>query len=301
VPLYDSYDAVLADPTVDAVDICVPNDLHRAFAERAFSAGKHVLCEKPIALTLTDADAMIAGAQQAGVVLQIAHEVRFFPEYRQTYDVYARGELGPAHWLAARRLTGVLQATQGTNGWRADPARVGGAVLDLQIHDLDFICWLLGPPDQVYAYGIKSAHGAWDHVLTTLRFPDGSGASVESSFILPGDPLDFGFRFLAGESSVVYRFSPRDFALHGLHGDASSEVAPSLVLYRADAAPKVLAMPDDDPVTQAIADEIAAFAQTIQTGQSAACSGAEARLALAVALASLQSCETGVVIHGPFS
>jgi predicted dehydrogenase len=300
--LYPGYDALLADARVETVDLCVPNHLHRTYAERAFAAGKHVLCEKPIALTLEDADTMIAGARQAGVLLMVAHVVRFWPEYRQLHDLYAggEGELGPALWFAARRLTGVLGATQGREGWRADPARSGGAALDLQIHDIDYICWLFGPPQAVFAYGVRSEEGAWNHLVTTLRYADGRGASIESSFILPGDPLEIGARLLAGGASAVYHYSPATFALHRLRGEGTSAAEPSLVLYRAGHDPRPLATPERDSFAAAIEAEIAAFARAVRGEQPPTCTGEEARLALSVALAALRSCATGTVIMGPF-
>lgn len=299
VPIADSFAAVLADPSVTAVDLCVPNDVHRAYAEQAFAAGKHVLCEKPIALTLDDADAMIAAARRAGRILMVGHVLRFWPEYRQVRALYQAGDLGEARWFAARRLTGVLAATQGVAGWRSDPARSGGAALDLQIHDLDFICWLFGAPQSVYSYGVRSASGSWDHVVTTLRYADGRGASVEASFLLPGDPLEIGFRLLTDRASVLYRYAPRNFALHGLHGE-ETEGAPSLMLYAAGRDPRPLAQPAQDSFTTALAAELATFAEGIRTGQAPAAEAGEARLALAVALASLQSCETGRPVEGPF-
>jgi predicted dehydrogenase len=335
---YPSYDALLADPAVEAVDLCVPNHLHRAYAERAFAAGKHVLCEKPLALTLEDADAMIAGARRAGVLLMVAHVVRFWPEYRQLHELYTSGDLGAGRWFAARRLTGVLGATQGREGWRADAARSGGAVLDLQVHDIDYICWLFGPPSSVFACGLRSAEppqasagdpgqapagatpgsspagaqggaaagdrdggaGAWNHLVATLRYADGRGASIESSFILPGDPLEIGARLLAEQGSVLYHYSPENFALHGLHGEGTPSNAPSLVLYQAGQAPRPLATPARDSFAAAIEEEIAAFARTVRGAQPPTCTGEEARLALSVALATRRSCDTGEVIEGPF-
>ncbi len=293
--LYASYDALLRDPTVEAVDICVPNDLHRPFAERAFAARKHVLCEKPIALTLEDADAMISGARQAGVTLMVGHVLRFWPEYRQLRELYAAGTLGHARWFAARRLTGVLAATHGAAGWRSLPARGGGAAIDLQIHDLDFLCWLFGAPAAVSSYGVRSAEGAWNHVVTALRYDGGYGASIEASFLLPGDPLEIGFRLLTDRVSVVYRYSPEQFALHGLHGESGGNV-PSLLLYESGQEPRALAQPTDDSFTSAIQGEIAEVIASIREHRTPACTGEEARLALAVALASLRSCEEGATI-----
>jgi UDP-N-acetylglucosamine 3-dehydrogenase len=271
---------------------------------------------------------MIDAARRAGKTLMVAHALRYWPEYRLTHDLYRRGELGDGGWFSARRLTGVLYATQGAQGWRADPARAGGAALDLQIHDLDFVCWLFGPPQAVFAHGLRlpgggrgvgpqagGPGGGWEHLATTLRYADGRGATVESSFILPpGDPFEISFRLLSGPYSLTYRYSPPDFALHGLHGEeerpgaaggpsepgaAEGGPAPSLLLYRDGQDSRVLARAEVDSFPAAIAAEIADFARCLRAGEAPACDGGAARLALAVALASLQSCETGQAVELP--
>jgi predicted dehydrogenase len=300
--LHESYDALLADPAVTGVDLCVPNDLHRQFAERAFAAGKHVLCEKPIALSLADADAMIAGASTAGVTLMVGHLIRFWPEYARLREVVRSGELGRVEWLSLRRLTGVLSATTGREGWRASPTRSGGAALDLQIHDLDFACWLFGAPRAVYARGVQSTMGTWDHLLTSVTF-DGGEAMVEASFLMQSAPFDMAFHLVAERGVVTYRYSPQAFALHGLHGEgdetASAEPEPTLKLHRAGEEPRGLYTPERDSFEAAIDAEIGEFVASAGERRPPICTGEDARLALAVALASRQSCETGAVIPGP--
>ncbi|HEY7031040.1 MAG TPA: Gfo/Idh/MocA family oxidoreductase [Thermomicrobiales bacterium] len=301
--LYESYDALLADPAVTGVDLCVPNDLHRRFAERAFAAGKHVLCEKPIALTLDDADAMIAGAKAAGVTLMVGHLIRFWPEYARLREVVRSGELGRIEWLSLRRLTGVLSATTGRDGWRASPTRSGGAALDLQIHDLDFACWLFGSPRTVYARGVRSANGTWDHLLTSVAF-DGVDAMVEASFLMQSAPFDMAFHLVAERGVVTYRYSPAAFALHGLHGEGdqgdSDEPEPSLMLHRAGEESQGLYTPDRDSFEAAIDAEIGEFVASAGEHRPPTCTGDDARLSLAVSLASRQSCETGQIVRGRF-
>src|SRR5262249_57241014 len=92
--LYPSYEDMLAASALHAVDICVPNDLHREYALKAALAPKHILCEKPIALSLEDAAAMVEAARSAGVLLLIAHPLRFWPEYVRMRDILRSGELG---------------------------------------------------------------------------------------------------------------------------------------------------------------------------------------------------------------
>src|SRR3954454_18820778 len=79
--LHSDAAGILADPSVDLIDLCVPNDEHAALAIRALEAGKHVLVEKPIALTTADADAMVAAAAATGRLLMVAHVLPFFPEF----------------------------------------------------------------------------------------------------------------------------------------------------------------------------------------------------------------------------
>src|SRR5437868_1831780 len=93
---------LLADPAVDLVDLCVPNDEHARLAIRALEAGKHVLVEKPIALTTTDADAMVAAARASGKMLMVAHVLPFVPEFAFAAEAVRSGRYGP---LRAAHLT----------------------------------------------------------------------------------------------------------------------------------------------------------------------------------------------------
>ena len=94
---YRSIDAILADPEIETIDICLPTFLHASVAIQALQAGKHVLCEKPMALDGSDADAMITEADHARCVLMVAQVLRFFPAYRELYRLVKSGELGRIH------------------------------------------------------------------------------------------------------------------------------------------------------------------------------------------------------------
>ena len=101
-------DAVLGDPEVDAVDVCVPTPLHREVAERSLRAGKHVFLEKPIALTLDDADAILRAAGESGTVFMVGLVLRFWPEYVELQRRVAVGEMGRVSSVATRRLSPAL-------------------------------------------------------------------------------------------------------------------------------------------------------------------------------------------------
>ncbi|MCL4544284.1 MAG: Gfo/Idh/MocA family oxidoreductase, partial [Chloroflexi bacterium] len=138
---------------VDAVVICTPPSWHRAPTVDAAQAGKHVFCEKPIALTLEDADAMIAAAQAAGVVLQIGHNFHFEPHFRAMHDLFAAGTLGElvycwfqqAGFFAERGW----EARRREQHWRLTPEQSGGRLFE-QIHIVNWLAWIGGPARRAY-------------------------------------------------------------------------------------------------------------------------------------------------------
>ena len=145
---YESLEALLEDLTVDAVVICTPTFVHAEQAVQAAAAGKHILCEKPIAMTLEEADRIISTARRAGVTLMVGHVLRFMPEYRQVYEWLAGDELGLVHTLYMSRMSGA--AAGAWQGWIL--GHQFGA-LDAQIHDLDFLAWTLGKGQSVTSRG----------------------------------------------------------------------------------------------------------------------------------------------------
>ena len=160
---YASLEDMLASD-VDMVDLCLPTYLHREAVQKAAAAKKHILCEKPMALTPADCDAMIAAAKNAGVRFMVAHVIRFWPEYQVAKQILDSGRLGRIQWMSASRVS--PPPTWSWREWIFDPDLSGGAVLDLHIHDLDFIAWVLGPPKAVYAGGVRTRLGALDSVMT---------------------------------------------------------------------------------------------------------------------------------------
>src|SRR5215472_10544816 len=147
VKQYSDITALLADPAIDAVDLCLPTHLHEGVTLDALHAGKHVLVEKPIALDGDSARRMIAAAQKAGRVLMAAQVLRFFPEYVALRDAIDR--YGPVRAASFSRRC----AEPGWGGWLKDKARSGGGAFDLLIHDVDMCLSLFGRPRAVAANG----------------------------------------------------------------------------------------------------------------------------------------------------
>src|SRR5438034_3383716 len=168
VKRHDTLEVLLSDREVDLVDLCLPTDLHKPMALAALAAGKHVLVEKPIALSVADADEMIAAAEQAGRLLMVAQVLRYFPEFAFIRQCRDRGEYGDILGAHFKRI--ITLPSWSADDWFADAARTGGAVVDLHIHDSDFVQHLLGMPDEVNATGVTAPDGQVDYLVTQYLY-----------------------------------------------------------------------------------------------------------------------------------
>jgi D-xylose 1-dehydrogenase (NADP+, D-xylono-1,5-lactone-forming) len=173
---YRDYQQLLDDPEVGAVYIALPNGLHREWTERALAAGKHVLCEKPLAVTAADAEAMAAAASASGRLLMEAFMYRFHPRLRAV--VAGLREQPPnASWISF----GFPLNRPGDI--RLDPALGGGALLDVGVYTISLARWIHGEPEWVRA----TARGepVDMSVSMTLGFPSGARAFLFASFVTP--------------------------------------------------------------------------------------------------------------------
>jgi UDP-N-acetylglucosamine 3-dehydrogenase len=281
---YHDIEALLADDEVEAIDVCLPTFLHERCVVLAARRGKHVLCEKPIALTLEEVDRMISAVQEAGGIAMVAQVIRFWPQYVVIRDMFERGELGRPLIATAARLA----QRPGWSGWFKDPSLSGGALVDLHIHDLDYICSLFGKPRSVYAVGLTSETGAWDHVVTSLDYGD-KRAVAEASYLMPeGFPFQMAFGLLGTDGCAEYRFRV------GGQVDQREEAETELVVYRPGEPPERPSCPQAD----AYVAEVAYFVNCVAEGrQPALATLGEARTVLEVALAARRSLETGLVIQ----
>lgn len=201
LPAFDE----LLQSSVDAIDICLPTDLHSEYTVRALEAGKHVFCEKPMALTLDQADAMIDAQKQSGRTLMIGHCIRFWPEYVLLKEMVDDRRFGR---LLSLNLTRYGQFPHwSANNWLADEARAGGGVLDMHIHDTDFAHFLLGAPDDIVSSGTIDATGPC-HAFTTMRFGD-TIVHSEGGWNLPSHtPFKMAFRAVFERGAAIMDGGP---------------------------------------------------------------------------------------------
>lgn len=178
--VYASAAALFASPDIDAVLIATPNDLHCEQTVAALEAGKHVFCQKPIAMTMAEADRVVAAAKaHPGQVLQYGFMVRFTPPMPALRARLVRGELGTP--IVSRAA---IFGWEPSAKWFYDPAQGGGVILDTMVHFADLLTWLFGPADYVHAdggaYVLDGAkeYGSADNALVSVRHKSGVLSSL---------------------------------------------------------------------------------------------------------------------------
>jgi predicted dehydrogenase len=199
---FSDIDAMLDQTDVDVISLTLPTYLHAELAEGALSRGVHVLCEKPMALTVADCDRMIQAARRSGKVLQIGHCVRFWPEYAKTKEIVDSGEYGKVVAATFQRLGSPPNWSQ--DNWFADEGRSGGVALDLHIHDTDFVQYLFGIPEAVYSHAARM-NGRMIHIVTQYAYGDDKAVSAEGSWgMMPSFGFEMSFNIVLEKATIVY-------------------------------------------------------------------------------------------------
>src|SRR5256885_2634449 len=184
---YSDSREMLRNPEVEMISITAPNNLHAEMTIDAARAGKHVVCEKPLCVTLEEADAMIDACKKAGVLLLYAEELFFAPKYVKAKQMAEEGAFGRVHLVKQGEKHSGPHAD-----WFWDVNRSGGgALMDLGCHGIAFCWWFLGRPNvkSVYAQCATQVHGdrtaGDDEALTIIEFANDAVGIVENSWNRP--------------------------------------------------------------------------------------------------------------------
>jgi len=204
VARYSEIERLVADPNVDLVDVCLPPGLHAQATIAALRAGKHVFCEKPIALSAADAVKMCAAAEKAGRLLLIGHVLPFFPEYRFALDAARSGKYG-------KLLGGHFKRVISDPQWLPrfyDPEHTGGPMLDLHVHDAHFIRLLFGMPKVVNTAG-RMRGAVVEQFTTQFVFDDADLVVTASSGVIrqQGRPFTHAFEIYFERATLLYDFA----------------------------------------------------------------------------------------------
>lgn len=260
----------------DVVDICVPTDFHLELAKLSFENRKGVLIEKPLGRTVEECEQIIALAKQHQAFAMPAQVVRYFPEYRKAHDLVKSGRLGSIATARMRR-----GGKGPASPWFGDIERSGGVILDVAVHEFDWLLWTLGPVKSVYARSAKcdrpELEGAQDYALVMLEFENGCIGHVESTWMDPG-----GFRTtleVCGSAGMIEHDSRQIQSVRRVDATGATAVSNELD-------------PTDDPYYQ----QIKAFYDAFTTRQSPPVSLEEGAAAVRLAVAALESAQSGRII-----
>lgn len=215
---YQTLDAALADPEIDIVDICLPTDQHVATTSAALKAGKHVLTEKPVALDSASAESLCREAEECGRLLMAAHVLRFFPAYEELARSMGHGAAPLRSALFRRRCAAPVWSP-----WLRDPARSGGAVMDLLIHDADYCISLWGMPEAVHARGHRDLARGIDVIHADLIYPDRGPVVISGGWHHP-ESYPFSMEFTVTSDAATFEWSSgsSDLRRYGEDGAAQS-------------------------------------------------------------------------------
>lgn len=190
----------LAD--VDVVDICLPTYMHAEAAVAAMRAGRDVFCEKPVCLTQEDMDLLQKTQAETGVRLMIGQVIRLWTEYAWLKQVKDEGVYG-------RVLSGVFQRLSSRPGWASDnwlhiPERSGGVAIDMHVHDVDFVRYLMGEPDSVQASAYRDADGFIEQIMALYTYGNDVAIAVEAGWDYPAAfPFTATYRVKFEKATVV--------------------------------------------------------------------------------------------------
>lgn len=199
---FNDFKTMLGNSDLDMIDVCLPTYLHKEYAVKAANAGLNVLCEKPMALNLKEADQMIEACRKNKVKFMVAHCIRFWLEYQYLYDLVKSRKFGELKSLAMSRLSPTPRWSW--NNWVLDADKSGLATLDLHIHDTDYLLYLLGEPQSVSSAGRREDKG-WSHVYSLFRYKNNLSAFIEGGWDYPENfPFQMAYRARFEKAAVVF-------------------------------------------------------------------------------------------------
>lgn len=275
---FTDWEQMLAESELDMVDICVPTPMHKEIAIAALEAGKHVLCEKPMALTVTECDEMIDAAAKSPGKFMIAQCIRFWPEYVYLRQVLREKTFGCLTALHLRRHAASPDYT--LDRWSIKEDLSGGVVLDLHVHDVDYALQLLGKPKCVFAQGYPCRGGGVTRIHASWQYEADRVVQLESYWDVPelsGFDFNMGFTAVFEEATI--------------HWDSAS--GRPLTVYRERSEPQVPEIRGRDGYF----GEIDYFLTCIErNAEPTVSTPTESRESVAIALAEKQSLRTGQLV-----
>jgi predicted dehydrogenase len=276
--VYPTLEAML--PDVDVVDLCSPTHLHYEMALKAAAAGKHIICEKPLARTTRQAREIVMACQNAGVQLLVAHVVRFFPEYALARAAVAEGQIGKPGVIRLQR--GSYRPKKPAGNWFLDEVKSGGILMDLMIHDYDYARWVAGEVETVSARRVTERHleAPVDYGLVILTHRSGALSHIAGAWAYP--PPTFRTHLeIAGDRGLIE-----------FDSDGTAPIQ-NLILKTAGAEAPDVALPSSPVSESPYTTQIKEFYTALADGKPARVSATDGLAAVQIAEAAIESAHIG--------
>ena len=223
--------SLINNADINTVDICLPTYLHTGQMIAAMEKGYHVLVEKPVCLTESEASELIKVRQRTGVEVMVAHCIRFWDEYAYLKGLVTGGEYGK--FISGNFVRISPKPDWYWDGWGHDRKKSGSAVLDMHIHDVDFVRYLLGEPTRVKSVVTSSRDGNPEHVYALYQYPD-QAVSIEGGWDYPASlPFEMSYRVKFEAATVIFNSNekptvtvfPEDGNVFGLEFPCNSNIS----------------------------------------------------------------------------
>lgn len=231
IKTYPTASELIADAEIELVDICLPTPLHAPTTIAALRGGKHVFCEKPMAMNGEECQAMADAARDAGKQLMIGHCLRYWPQYVKAHELITGGDYGKV--LYARFHRSSATPMWSWDDWLRDGERSGGAVLDMHIHDVDTALWWFGQPANINAdgYYIGDMPAGVDAIW---RYQDGPLVYLHGIWDSNGGPFRMSFRVVMERGTVVWDSSVSPKVQLYANGETTEIEVSDMLAYQAE-------------------------------------------------------------------
>lgn len=277
---FDSAEALLANPEVEAVVIASPPFQHRPLTELAASRGKHIFVEKPMAAKPEDCDPMMEAAAKAGVTLMVGQVLRYYPTWAHIIEQVRSGAIGTPMGITVTRIGGGWGGW--SQPWRNSLEMSGGLLMEVNAHEIDFMCQIGGDVTRVYAEADHYCEGTEDYpnlYFVSLRFASGAVGLLHASTVSALN--DLSGKIQGSEGTIIYT--------NGFSADGEIRYA------KRDGQPETLRVGDIE-VEQPVRKELRLFVESVQSGTPPPVPGPEGKRNVAIAMAAYESARTGVPV-----
>lgn len=298
VTLYKSYQELLDHQGLQAVDVCVPHFLHPEVVVAAAKAGKHVQCEKPMALTLQECDRMIEACEDAGVKLSIIGHRRFYPAFQEVRKAVDAGFFGAIVSASAYKKWWRPPEFYPPDSWRSRKELTGGrCMLGKGIHSIDLLNWFVGPIESIFGFAERRFHNInmEDVASAVLRYTSGAVGAIEVSTCTRAPQLDRlevhgtkGSAVVEGLDITTWKFEgdPRDASSFPRRNQLYSQPGAQSAAAYSTAMEKVPGM------VEGFAEQARDFVRSILQDRTPCCDGRQGRQAVEAVLAFYRSAGT---------